>query len=538
MTYRLDEVVLRALEKEPERRYQQASEVRTQVETIAATSETGVGRHEKVSSDTSSPQGAERITNMQTASLSDIKAAREVGGCLKRIFLGVSFGLIGLFLVMIGYTFYVRWHDVQSGMISSSYVGQRHFPQGDSIDITSVERNQFQITVTGNYTLASHDRALLAFYITGTNRNGGPTEKQQQMHIPKGSGQFKLVHNHPVPGLPHVSMYAHGKAFASLYFGTKAEAMEEGKASWITNASPVSAQTSESTTNSSAIEQIQSAFVRLGELKGMASGQQYELSVGGKKELGFGDDFLRRRSGPEILESGLSSGCGDYAIAFIHLMTGRGFQTLFVDSAEISLSSLESHFSGHAVVAVRDSANQRWVLADPTNRRIVSKDWATNSQTFYGDRYWIGFCGPLDNYPAHTPDELKEFYDKTLKTVPPNFWNRHIFKFNFKIDPSLVGPDGNYLAPNILGLEKNQGAALAKFKIDPETDINILLVKGANDANGTLSRSNERGWICRVGLKSACSLGFVTYMQNVVADALSDKASAVTTQSGASKSNL
>ena len=32
---RLDEVVLRALEKEPERRYQQASEIKTQVETIA-----------------------------------------------------------------------------------------------------------------------------------------------------------------------------------------------------------------------------------------------------------------------------------------------------------------------------------------------------------------------------------------------------------------------------------------------------------------------------------------------------------------------
>ena len=36
---RLDEVVLHALEKEPERRYQQASEVKTDVETIAATPE-------------------------------------------------------------------------------------------------------------------------------------------------------------------------------------------------------------------------------------------------------------------------------------------------------------------------------------------------------------------------------------------------------------------------------------------------------------------------------------------------------------------
>ena len=36
---RLDEIVLRALEKEPERRYQQASEVKTQVETVAATAQ-------------------------------------------------------------------------------------------------------------------------------------------------------------------------------------------------------------------------------------------------------------------------------------------------------------------------------------------------------------------------------------------------------------------------------------------------------------------------------------------------------------------
>src|SRR5437667_4851564 len=34
---RLDEVVLRALEKEPERRYQQASQFKTQIETIAGT---------------------------------------------------------------------------------------------------------------------------------------------------------------------------------------------------------------------------------------------------------------------------------------------------------------------------------------------------------------------------------------------------------------------------------------------------------------------------------------------------------------------
>jgi hypothetical protein len=44
---RLDEVVLHALEKEPERRYQHASQVKSDVETIAATSSSGSSRREE-----------------------------------------------------------------------------------------------------------------------------------------------------------------------------------------------------------------------------------------------------------------------------------------------------------------------------------------------------------------------------------------------------------------------------------------------------------------------------------------------------------
>ena len=38
-------------------------------------------------------------------------------------------------------------------------------------------------------------------------------------------------------------MYADGRSFAALYFGTKAEAQEESKATWITNVPPASAET-------------------------------------------------------------------------------------------------------------------------------------------------------------------------------------------------------------------------------------------------------------------------------------------------------
>ena len=128
-----------------------------------------------------------------------------------------------------------------TGSIKSDYIGQTWFPLGDSIEITSVERNENQMTVKGHYDLVSHDQASLALYITtSTNQPGVHEEPQQTMSIAKGRGDFELIHPHPVPGLPHVEMYANRKAFANVYFGTQAEAMEESKAGWITNESSAS----------------------------------------------------------------------------------------------------------------------------------------------------------------------------------------------------------------------------------------------------------------------------------------------------------
>jgi Flp pilus assembly protein TadD len=541
---RLDEVVLRALEQNPDRRYQQVSEVKTCVETIIATP--GSSRREEAQTEFRSRLGT-------IAALPTTRFSKAIGWIWLAVFAGFFFLLLNdhffglndkawhyynwcffIFLsvssvellfriirakktktpealgavksllrpmliagsiafLLVVYLVVLRAH--QSHPIKSDYIGQASFPKGDFIDITSVERSKNQMTVKGRYNLVSHDRALLALYITTMNDIRVPTDATQQMQISKGRGDFELIDSRVIAGTPHVSMYADGKSFADLYFTVKAGA------------------------TASAAEQINGAFDELSQLKGMPSGRQYELNVGGKEVMGDGDDFLRRRTGAEILDSGLSSGCGDYAIAFVWLMENRGFQTLLIDSAEVSLTSLKDHFSGHVVVAVRDSANVRWLLADPTNKRIITNNWSTSDKTFYGDRYWIGYCGPLEKYPAHSPGELKDFYARTLADVPVDFWNRHIFKFNFKIDPSLIGADGSYLAPNVLRLAENQNAALAQFHIHPETEINILLVIGNDDASDKLTWTDERGWVCTVGLQSGCSLGFVTYMQNVVAAA-------------------
>ncbi|HXR48891.1 MAG TPA: protein kinase [Candidatus Limnocylindrales bacterium] len=126
-----------------------------------------------------------------------------------------------------------------TGSIKSDYIGQTWFPSGDLIEITSVERNQNQLTVKGHYNLVSHDNAELALYITVANENVSEG-KGEIRPISKGHGDFALVYLPVVPGLPHVSMYADGHPFASLYFGTQAEALEESKAGWITNAAAAS----------------------------------------------------------------------------------------------------------------------------------------------------------------------------------------------------------------------------------------------------------------------------------------------------------
>ena len=116
--------------------------------------------------------------------------------------------------------------------VKSDYIGKSYFPKGDSIQITSVERSKEQMTVRGRYNLVSLDKATLALYITSTNVTDFPEDPQQTMQISKGRGDFELSCGHLVRGLPHVSMYADGESFAAIYFGTKAEAMEESEANW------------------------------------------------------------------------------------------------------------------------------------------------------------------------------------------------------------------------------------------------------------------------------------------------------------------
>lgn len=137
-----------------------------------------------------------------------------------------------------------RAQDNNSAEIQSDYIGQTWFPLGDYIEITSVDRDQNEMTVKGHYNLVSRDTASLSLFITTSNGGPTPVDPQQEIKISKGSGDFELTHPHVVTGLPHVSMYGDGHPFASVYFGTADEAAKESKAEWITNSAPPSADSS------------------------------------------------------------------------------------------------------------------------------------------------------------------------------------------------------------------------------------------------------------------------------------------------------
>ena len=290
---RLDEIVLRALEKEPERRYQQASEVKTRIEEVAAQTEksnlqavpenkSGIVRIVEIFFDiTFKSRLAIILINLSALGFLSFLGFLGYWHGMRWVgFFGFAgfFGLIGVAFVVelfnrrktsgampeesngptpaqIKLRMNVRlsrpaiwillfvacvvigiicWNQYWRASIRSDYIGQTWFPYGDSIQITSVERTEGTMTVKGHYTLVSHDSATLDLYITSTNTDSRQNP-EQGMDISKGTGDFQLTDTHVVPGLPHVSMYADGHSFAAFYFGTKEEAAEESHASWITN---------------------------------------------------------------------------------------------------------------------------------------------------------------------------------------------------------------------------------------------------------------------------------------------------------------
>jgi hypothetical protein len=266
---------------------------------------------------------------------------------------------------------------------------------------------------------------------------------------------------------------------------------------------------------------IEAVFSELQALKPMQPGQTYTVRVAGARETGPKEQFLRRRTAAEISESGLSCGCGDYALLFIERIHSKGFQTLLVDGAEISYGSLQNHFSGHAVVAIRPQETETdtlWTLVDSTNLKILSPAWGPTAKSFeaFGSAFWIGYCGAAADYPVHGPEDLKAFYTKTLASVPREFLNQNLIRLKFTVDPSLIGKDGKFLNPRLSEFLHRQERIFAANDIAPEREVSVRLTRGENDARTSITCSESEGWVARFGLQSGGGPSLLSYFERAV----------------------
>ena len=104
-----------------------------------------------------------------TVNLGNPRGAFALFAIVSAIFLLLT-GLVGVTLKPAGPLV------VHTGSIKSDYIGQTYFPQGDSIEITSVERSENHMTVKGHYNLVSADEASLWLNITATNNDEVPNK--------------------------------------------------------------------------------------------------------------------------------------------------------------------------------------------------------------------------------------------------------------------------------------------------------------------------------------------------------------------------
>ena len=259
-------------------------------------------------------------------------------------------------------------------------------------------------------------------------------------------------------------------------------------------------------------------FDRVRALKPMEDGKVYTLSAGGKPLTGRPYDFLRRRTPEEILASGLTADSGDIAIVTVYLAQKHGLEAELVDSAEISTQTLEYGSAGIAATAVRDPESGTWARMDAASG-AYSFPFRPTDKLLYGN-HWVGFRGRLADYPVHDPESLNKFYRDTLKTMPPEVLNKHLFRFRFTVDSSLLNPNGTYRNPNLGRFLGGNGKFLAAHGVHPVHEIAIRLVAGLRGAESYLEYWDDKEeWVCFLGVENPCGLDLVSYFERRLNDA-------------------
>lgn len=253
---------------------------------------------------------------------------------------------------------------------------------------------------------------------------------------------------------------------------------------------------------------------RVSRLTMMDEAKIYELPARGVVRSGGVNDFLRGRAPDEILASGLSTGCGDYAAAFYRLMAVKGLDVQYIDSAALTLDSLARHFSGHTAVAVKDTASGNWILVDATFGKIISGDWNPESRLYVGPagRFWIGYRGSLEDFPVKDAAALRKFYGDTLKSVPADVGDKEFSRFEFTIDDSMKRKDGGYTNPRVLDFIHRADGIYKANGIAPSRAVKVTLKDGGNAAGDDCRKNADGSWDLYVARNSAMSLSLTDWL--------------------------
>lgn len=262
---------------------------------------------------------------------------------------------------------------------------------------------------------------------------------------------------------------------------------------------------------------VERGLRNMARIERMDSMKVYTLPVADGTWTGRAGTFLRRRTGEQVIESRLSTGCGDNALAFCRMMRSRGVKALVIDGVEMSIASLWHENSGHVVSAVWDEHDDKWILADPSRQKVLAADWLIDSPTFTSGprRYYVGLRCPPEEYPLEGPPGAKRFYRRTLDAVPKATWRDYLIGIRFVVDDSMRTEDGGALNPRVPEFVEATADALATRDIEPDRWVSVRIVPARGTAISHV-RHTDKGWTLVAGTGSAMGPSLLRHVEAVL----------------------
>jgi hypothetical protein len=151
-----------------------------------------------------------------------------------------------------------------------------------------------------------------------------------------------------------------------------------------------------------------------------------------------------------------------------------------------------------------------------------ARAWDPKSKLYesQADHFWVWYLGRLEDYPAVDHPTLKARYDKALKAVPREVWDRELVELRFAAGPSLKGPDGNVRNPRLASFLDRYGRFYEKLGARPKRTVTLTFSDGGPGAEGSCRRTGPDAWDCPMGRDTAFSDRYFAWLERFVAHEL------------------